>query len=97
MGLDLFAAGSKWAGKGVEGLVFAIVDKAAQRFRIESENSHCCPSDSSGLTQAFGGTIQNNPTLLSIAVDPCSPQPLLDTCRLDGTLNVELVDLDQGK
>ena len=73
MGLDLFTAGGKWAGKGVEGLVFAIVDKAAKRFRIKGENSHCCLSDSSGLTQAFGWMIQNDPSLLSIAVDPCSP------------------------
>ena len=97
MGLDLFAAGRKWAGKGVEGPVFAIVDKAAQRLRIEGENSHCCPSDSSGLTQVFGGTIQNDPSLLSIAVVACSSQPLLSKCRVDGTLKVGLVDLEQGK
>ena len=97
MGLDLFAAERKWAGKGVERLVFAIVNKAAQRFRIEGENSHCCPSDSSGLTQVFGGTIQNDPSLLSIAVDACSSKPLLSKCRLDGTLKVGLVDLEQRK
>ena len=97
MGLDLFAAGRKWAGTGVEGPVFAIVDKAAQRLRIEGENSHCCPSGSSGLTQVFGGTIQNDPSLLSIAVVACSSQPLLSKCRVDGTLKVGSVDLEQGK
>ena len=81
----------------MERLVFAIVDDSAQWFSIEGENSHCCPSDSSGLTQVFGGTIQNDPSFLSIAVVACSSQPLLSKCRVDGTLKVGLVNLEQGK
>ena len=56
----------------MERLVFAIVDDFSQWFSIEGENSHCVPFAISGLTHLFGGSIQNDPTLLSISADAWS-------------------------